>query len=115
MITLIIFQLVCLVQAFRGRNLPGPMNSAMSLLYTTLITTVAFAIGFPIGYFRETADKEFMYFTLVSFNCFVVLLFLYCKQCYFIRFKPSKNTKNYFAQKRMSKMSTQFSSVSLSD
>ena len=101
----IVYQMLCLIQAFRGRHLPGPMNNAMSLVYGTMITTMIFAISFPITYFRDVFERDFIHCVMVLFNCIVILLFLYGKPCFIIIFKPDKNTKGYFNQKRLAEMS----------
>ena len=104
---LIVFQLICLVQAFRGRNLPGPMNDAMSMVYLILITTVTFAITFPISYFGDQLDKEFIHFVALTVNSICSVLFLYGKKCFIIIFKAKKNTRDHFNKKRMKALSSQ--------
>ena len=106
-IIFIVYQLLCLIQAFRGRYLPGPMNNAMSLVYGTMITTMTFAISFPITYFQDVFERDFIQCVIVLFNGIVVLLFLYGKPCFIIILKPHKNTRSYFNQKRLSEMSQQ--------
>ena len=104
---LLVFQLICLVQAFRGRNLPGPINDAMSMVYLILITTVTFAITFPISYFGNQLDKEFIHFVALTVNTIFSVLFLYGKKCFIIIFKATKNTRDYFNMKRMQSLSSQ--------
>ena len=104
---LVLFQMVCLVQSFRGRNLPGPMNDAMSLVYATMVTTMTLLVSFPIGYFRGIGDKDFLYCLIVASNCVVCVLFLYGKKCYVILFQSHKNTRRYFNEQSFSEVSQQ--------
>jgi len=106
MVLLIMLQLVCLVQAFRGRHLPGPMNDAMSLVYSTMITTMTFMVSFPIGYFQEVREKEFVQCIVVVINCLVLALFLYGKKCFIIIWRRHKNTKTHFNAMTMAQMSS---------
>ena len=98
------FQLVCSVQAFRGRHLPGHMNDAMSMVYSILISTATFAVSFPIRYFGGHADVQSVQLLVVFINSFCFLVFLYGPKCYVIVFKPQRNTRQYFNQQRMAAM-----------
>ena len=104
---LIIFQMICSMQAFRGRHLPGPMNDAMSMVYAILIACVTFAVSFPINYFRGTQEVEFVNTLVILINATCIVLILYGKKCFIIIFKPHKNTREYFNRQRMLEMSAQ--------
>ena len=99
-----LLQMLCLIQAYRGRHLPGPMNSAMSLLYSILIATINFLISFPITAFLDQVDKIFARLIVLIINCIIIVLLLYGYKCYLILFKPKKNTREYFAMKRIEAM-----------
>ena len=105
-VVLIGFQLVCLAQAFRGRNLPSPMNDAMSMVYAILITTLAFAVYFPISYFQSTVDKESIQLVVTLINCCVYLVFLYGRKLFVVVFRAEKNTRAYFQQECFAEMSS---------
>ena len=105
-VVLIAFQLVCLVQAFRGRNLPSPMNDAMSMVYAILITTLAFTVYFPISYFQSTVDKEFIQLVVTLINCCVYGVLLYGRKLYVVLFRAEKNTRTYFQKECFTEMST---------
>ena len=105
-VVLIGFQLVCLAQAFRGRNLPSPMNDAMSVVYAILITTLVFAVYFPISYFQSTADKESIQLVVTLINCCVYLVFLYGRKLYVVVLRAEKNTRAYFQQECFAEMSS---------
>ena len=93
-------QLACLMQAFRGRNLPSHMNDSMSILYAVFISTVTVATSYPIIHYQKLrSDKDFVRCILVLTNSFVYVLFLYGYRFAVIVFQPHKNTKLYFIQK----------------
>ena len=102
-----VLQLACSVQAFRGRNLPGPMNDAMALVYSILIATATFTVSFPISYFRGQKDAESIQLIAIFINTICFLLLLYGTKCFVILFRPEKNTKIYFSQQRMAAMAVQ--------
>ena len=104
---IIIFQMFCFFQAFRGRHLPGPMNDVMSMVYAILIASVTFAVSFPISYFQGIEAAEFVQILVSLLNSFCFVVFLYGKKCFIILFKPHKNTKEYFDRQRMIEMSAQ--------
>ena len=105
-VVLIAFQLVCLVQAFRGRNLPSPMNDALSMVYAILITTLAFTVYFPISYFQSTVDKEFIQLVVMLINCCVYGVLLYGRKLYVVLFRAEKNTRSYFQKECFTKISS---------
>ena len=93
-------QMLCLIQAYRGRHLPGPMNSSMSLVYAVLMITVNFLVSFPIISFLDQVDKKFARIIVLIINFVVIIMLLYADKCYTIVFKPHKNTRAYFSKKR---------------
>ena len=99
-----ILQLVCSVQAFRGRNLPGPMNDAMAMVYSILISTATFTVSFPIGYFRGQRDVESLQLLVIFINLFCFVFFLYGTKCFVIIFQPQKNTREYFNKNTLEAM-----------
>ena len=99
-----VLQLVCSWQAFRGRNLPGPMNDAISMVYAILFSTATFGVSFPISYFREQGDVESLQLLVVFVNLFCFVVFFYGTKCFVIVFRPEKNTREYFNKRRMEAM-----------
>ena len=94
--------MTCSVQAYRCPKIPDVMSETIPLIYTIFITSVSFAVSFPISYFRrQYTDKEFLSVVILILNCYVTLVLMYGKKCYLIVWQPSKNTKEYFNQKRM--------------
>ena len=100
------------VQAFRGRNLPGPFNEAMSIIYTTFVTVVGYSTMVPVYKFQKVySDKA-------TIQCFVILLvallqlnILYGKKIYIIWFRHQKNTKVYVRSKLQNETLQELQSV----
>ena len=55
--TAMVIQLLCSIQAFRGRNLPSVMNDGVILTYATFALTIVFGVTFPIVLFQREMDK----------------------------------------------------------
>jgi len=88
------------VQAFRGRNIPGPFNEAMSIVYATFTTVVFYSSMIPVYYFQPLESRK----TLVQCSglmCtnFVQVLVLYGKRTFVIVFERRKNSKAYVRSK----------------
>ena len=58
MTAIALIQLMCAVQAFRGRNLPSVMNDGVILMYVTFILTASFAVCFITVPFQKPIRKE---------------------------------------------------------
>ena len=58
MIAIAVIQLMCAIQAFRGRNLPNVMNDGVILMYVTFILTASFAVCFITVPFQKPIRKE---------------------------------------------------------
>lgn len=101
----IVFQLLCLIPAYKSRSLPDVFSEAMSILYTSFITTFSFLMVFPIYYFQQNrVDKTVaMYVGLLVNNGFILLL-LYGKRIYMIIFHSHKNTIEHFREKSFQSM-----------
>ena len=91
---MLLLQILPSVQAFRGRNLPGPFNEALCIVYMTFISIVSYTVMVPIFYFQHSeAQKEIVqFFVLITTNLVQVVL-LYGKKTYTILFQKHKNTK----------------------
>ena len=97
-------QMICLIQAFRGRNLPGLMNDSMVLVYTIFIITMSFAVTIPIVFFVDKQDGNFVHSTALLINSATIVSFLYGRKVLIMIFQPRKNTKAYFNAKSMENM-----------
>lgn len=108
--SVLIVQLLCSIQAVRGRNLPAFMNDAMLLTYATFTGTVVFGITFPIVYFQEATKKELTQSLAVVLNTCVACLLVYAQKAIRMLLYADKNTTQYFRTKRLN-MVTQCISV----
>ena len=104
-------QLLCSIQAFRGRNLPSVMNESMILVYTTFILTAVFTANFAIVQFQKPWYKEVAQCIAIVVNNTVIMVLLYGQKAYRIIRYPAKNTKSYFREQRMKNMRIQSESV----
>ena len=93
---LILLQLFTALQAFRCRNLPGPFNEGMPIVYSTLLVIATYSVTFPIYYFQYMESmKSNVHFISLSVASLFPMLILYGKRLFIVVFKKSKNTKNY--------------------
>ena len=94
---LIMQHLFSAVQAFRGRNLPGPFNEAMLIAYSTLTVTFTYVVIFPIYYLQgdDNVRRTVHLITLPIAQTLFLFIF-YGPKVYTILFKRHKNTKSYF-------------------
>lgn len=97
-ILLIIIQhLFSAVQAYRGRNLPGPFNEAMPIAYSTLIITFAYMIVFPLYYLqRDKFVKRSVQMIILAIAQMLFLLIFYGAKINILLCQRHKNTKSYF-------------------
>ena len=109
---LLILQFLPAVQAFRGRNLPGPFNEALCIVYTTFTTIVAYSTMVPIYYFQpfDFNKSIVQFYTLVVTNL-VQLVTLYGKKTYVILFRPDKNTRRYVRSQMQNKTLQELSTI----
>ena len=99
---LILQQIFSMIQAFRSRNLPGPFNEAMPIVYSSFISVVIYSIIFPIYYLQQDMKvKRFIHpFVVPTVHVSFILVF-YGSKLYVVLLRPKKNTKNYFRAKMM--------------
>ena len=67
--SIMFIQLMCAIQAFRGRNLPSIMNDGMVLTYLTFTLTIVFAVRFVMIQFQPVTKKEVfqtIFITIIS-------------------------------------------------
>jgi len=99
---LILQHLFTTIQAFRGRNLPGPFNEAMPIVYSAFISVVSYTIVFPIYYLQKDIN------TKIVVHVLIILIAHLCMICIFygpkllvILFVPGKNTAEYLRAEMM--------------
>jgi len=95
----VVIQLMCFVQAFRGRHLPSVMNDAVMLTFTTLIVTIVFTISYGITHFRMPIDKDVFQLGAVILNSFIISTSMYGQKAIRMILYPGKNTRTYFRNK----------------
>ena len=96
-----IIQLLCSIQAFRGRNLPNLMNDGIVLTYATFALSVVFGVSFAIVHFQKIKDKEAFQLAAIAANNFIISFLLYGQKAIRMFVYPEKNTKSYFQMQRM--------------
>eukprot|EP00111_Clytia_hemisphaerica_P007876 TCONS_00022879-protein len=101
MIALTVIQLMCAIQAFRGRNLPSVMNDGIMLMYATFILTASFAVCFIIVPFQKPIEKEISQCIAILINTVVITLLLYGQKAFRMVFHPEQNTRAYFQVQRL--------------
>ena len=101
-ILLIAHHLLTTVQAYRGRNLPGPFNEAMQIIYSTFVTVILYLIVFPIYYLSDDVNvKSTVHLLVIPLSdCFFLIAF-YLPRLYMVLGKSSKNTKEYVNRELM--------------
>ena len=96
-VILIIFQhLMSTIQAYRGRNLPGPYNEAMPIVYSSFTSIVTYMTFFPFQFLQKDKDIKIVSRVLILTiaNLAFVVIF-YGSKLYIILMKPKQNTKEY--------------------
>ena len=96
----LLLQTLPAVQAFRGRNIPGPFNEAMSIVYATFTTVVFYSSMVPVYYFQPLESRKTVV-QCIGLMCtnFVQVFVLYGKRTFVIVFQRRKNSKAYVRSK----------------
>ena len=98
---IMIIQLMCSIQAFRGRNLPSLMNDGIILTYLSFALTILFVINFAIVTFRPIEEKEVFHCNTQMFGSLLILLLMYTQKAVRMVVHPNKNTSSYFRERTM--------------
>ena len=87
------------VQAYRGRNLPGPFNEAMPIVYSSFTSIVTYITYFAFQFLQKDKDIKIVARVLIITiaNLLFVMIF-YGSKLYIILFKPKQNTREYLQQ-----------------
>ena len=96
-----VLQLMCSIQAFRGRHLPSVMNDGIVMTFTTFILTVVFAVSFVIVHFQKTVEHEVFYMGAVASNTLIISSLIYGLKAVRIVRYPYQNTKHYFREQTL--------------
>ena len=96
-----IIQLMCSIQAFRGRNLPSVMNDGIVLMYATFTLTIVFGVSFVIVNAQPPQTKELFQCIAVTINNVVIVFLMYTQKALRMLIFPERNTRAYFQRERM--------------
>ena len=100
-----VIQLMCSIQAFRGRNLPSVMNDGIILMYATFTLTIVFGVSFVIVNAQLPQIKELFQCIAVTINNIVIVFLMYTQKALRMLIFPERNTREYFQQVRMEERS----------
>ena len=103
-VSLMIIQLMCSIQAFRGRNLPSVMNDGITLTYLTFTLSIVFGVSFVIVHFQAPPHRGIFQSAVIVVNNFMICLLMYAQKAIRMVLYPKENTREYFRQQRMAKM-----------
>lgn len=104
MITTLIIQLMCSIQAFRGRNLPNVMNDGIILTYLAFTLTMVFGVTLLIVNFQPQEKREVFQSGAISLSTLIVSMLMYGQKAFRMIIYPQKNTKEFFREQRLSNM-----------
>ena len=96
-----ILQLLCSIQAYRGRHLISVMNDGMVLMYTTFALVVCFGATFAIVRFQSVSQKEVFQFGADATNNLIISILLYGQKAVRMLVFPERITAAYFREQRM--------------
>ncbi|XP_066932269.1 uncharacterized protein [Clytia hemisphaerica] len=96
-----VIQLMCSIQAFRGRNLPSVINDGVVIMYATFTLTIVFSVNFVIVNAQELPVKELFQNLAITINNLVIVFLLYGQKGVRILAYPHHNTREHFRQVRM--------------
>ena len=94
-------QTFLLIQAFRGRKLPGLYNEAMTNVYTSFTAITLCIATLPVFFVTqqtESSKATLQCFILTIIN-FSQICMLYGKRFYLVLFQQHKNTREYIRSK----------------
>ena len=91
---------MCMIQAFKARNLPENFNETKLIFVTMILCVIAVVICTPLRiYLPNPRDKVVIdVILLLSMNS-ILLLTMYGHKCWIIIFRPEQNTTSAFKQK----------------
>ena len=99
---IIIISIVCLVQAFRGRNLPFYFNESKRTTYSMLVSILILVICFPILLqSRLNNENRIIAIFAVILTNMLQLIVMYSYKMFVIIFRSETNTKQAFRLKMM--------------
>ena len=102
---LLFLQILCGIQAFRGRNLPGRFNEAKYTSFAVFISAILAIIGVPLVHSMARHKEEnfvvAMITMVINLSLFAIL---YGYKVKLILFYPEENTTEIFRRDRLKKI-----------
>ena len=96
-----VIQLMCSIQAFRGRNLPSIINDGIILMYATFTLTIVFGVSFVVVNAQPAQMRELFQCIAVIINNVVIVFLMYTQKALRMMILPERNTREYFQRERM--------------
>ena len=99
---LITLQLLTSIQAFRGRNLPGPFNEGLAIAYSTFVLVITETVQFPMYYLQQDIKVRSSVHTIVlSASHLLFMLIYYGSKLNLVLFNQKINTRENFRAQLM--------------
>ena len=99
---LITLQLLTSVQAFRGRNLPGPFNEGLAIAYSTFVLVITETVQFPMYYLQQDIKvRSSVHAVVLSASHLLFMLIYYGNKLNLVLFNRKRNTKEHFRNQLM--------------
>lgn len=99
---ILLLQIICGVQAFRGRNLPSKYNEAKYLAFAMFSSTLLVGVTFPLYMSMTTVTKVQLLLGMVMIvSNFLILTISYGFKIFVVWFRPDQNSLNKFRRNRM--------------
>ena len=99
---LIFHNLLLTVQAYRERNLPGPFNESMQIVYSTFVAVILYVIVFPMFYLSDDVNvQSSVHLLVIPLSDCLFLVVFYFPRLYVVLGNSGKNTKEYVNRELM--------------
>ena len=94
---ILVLEIVCGIQCFRGRNIPDQYNEAKYISYATYLSTVAICMSIILRHgIISSKNSKLLQILLLIVGNLSVLVSLYGYKVVIIIFRPASNTKKVF-------------------
>ena len=99
---LIALQLLTSVQAFRGRNLPGPFNEGLAIAFSTFVLVITETVQFPMYYLQQDVKvKSSVHAVVLSASHLLFMFIYYGNKLNLVLCNRKRNTREYFRAQLM--------------
>ena len=96
-IYILVLEIACGIQCFRGRNTPDQYNEAKYISYATYLSTVAICMSIILRHgIKSSKNSKLLQILLLIVGNLSVLMSLYGYKVIIIIFRPASNTKKVF-------------------